>query len=126
MAKRSKRRKLIKKLQRRSGLVHPSRRPLRPPSYRDNFGNIISPIELAFPIIRYTAHDQFEAVGTGFFIHPAGGFVTQNIASTLETYMMITAMQYKPSDADNISSEKFNISNLIRSAILVLECCVEN
>lgn len=76
MGKRSKRRKLQKKIQNRARLVHPSRKPLKASSYKDNFGNIISPIELSFPIIRYTEQNQFEAIGTGFFFHPAGGFIT--------------------------------------------------
>lgn len=76
MGKRSKRRKLTKKLERRTRLVHPARKPLKPSSYTDNQGNIISPIELSFPIIRYTEQKQIEAIGTGFFFHPAGGFIT--------------------------------------------------
>jgi hypothetical protein len=47
-----------------------------PNAFKDNFGNIISPIELVFPIVRINSEQNFEAVGTGFFIHPAGGFVT--------------------------------------------------
>ncbi|TXJ27734.1 MAG: serine protease [Chitinophagaceae bacterium] len=76
MGKRSKRRKLQKKIQRRARLVHPSRKPIKPSSYKDSEGNIVSPIELTFPIIRYTEQAQFEAIGTGFFFHPAGGFIT--------------------------------------------------
>ena len=76
MGKRSKRKKLLKKLQRRTGLKHPSRRHTKPSSYKDNFGNTISPIELAFPVIRYTEDNQFESIGTGFFFHPAGGFIS--------------------------------------------------
>ena len=76
MGKRSKRKKLLKKLQRRTGLKHPSRRHTKPSSYKDNFGNTISPIELAFPVIRYTEDNQSESIGTGFFFHPAGGFIS--------------------------------------------------
>lgn len=75
MGKRSKRRKLQKKLERRM-VMHHARKPQKPSFYKDNFGNTISPIELAFPIIRYTEQNQFEAIGTGFFFHPAGGFIS--------------------------------------------------
>lgn len=47
-----------------------------PKAFKDNYGNIISPIELVFPIVRLNPENKFEAVGTGFFVHPAGGFVT--------------------------------------------------
>lgn len=47
-----------------------------PKGFKDNYGNIIAPIELVFPIVRINSENNFEAVGTGFFVHPAGGFVT--------------------------------------------------
>lgn len=47
-----------------------------PKGFKDNYGNIIAPIELVFPIVRISSENNFEAVGTGFFVHPAGGFVT--------------------------------------------------
>lgn len=76
MGKRSKRKKLKKRLERRMRLVHPSRKPEKPSFYKDSSGKTITPIELAFPIIRYTKEKQFEAIGTGFFFHPAGGFIS--------------------------------------------------
>jgi V8-like Glu-specific endopeptidase len=82
MGKRSKRRKLKQKLERK-GRPKPTKknnsarhRALKPTSFRDNLGNIITPIELVFPIIKQIDEHHFEAVGTGFFVHPAGGFVT--------------------------------------------------
>ncbi len=57
-------------------MVHPSRKPLKPATYKDNHGNVITPSQLSFPIIRYTKEKQFKAIGTGFFFHPAGGFIT--------------------------------------------------
>lgn len=43
--------------------------------FRDNEGNNHLPIEVVFPIIRYDGN-RTNFVGTGFFVHPAGGFIT--------------------------------------------------
>lgn len=51
------------------------RKKQNPQAFRDNQGNVLSPIELVFPILEM-ANNKFKAVGTGFFVHPAGGFVT--------------------------------------------------
>lgn len=63
-------------MERKARRTYSVKRVIKPSSFKDNFGNIISPIELVFPILRLTNDDQFDAVGTGFFVHPAGGFVT--------------------------------------------------
>ena len=78
MGKRSKKKKVQKRLEKseRRKAIRATQRHLPPPSFKDNYGNIIRPIELVFPIVRRLGDNEFEAVGTGFFIHPAGGFVT--------------------------------------------------
>ena len=76
MGKRSKRNKVKRKLETKSLAKLGSKRPYRPPTFRDNFGNTISAIELVFPIIRLHPDQLYETVGTGFFVHPSGGFVT--------------------------------------------------
>ena len=43
--------------------------------FRDNHGNDVQPIDVVFPIL--TIDDNgFKFIGSGFFVHPAGGFVT--------------------------------------------------
>lgn len=58
------------------GKKHFRRNEENPPRYKDDNGNQVMPIELVFPIVRRNKHNLWEAVGTGFFVHPAGGFVT--------------------------------------------------
>jgi hypothetical protein len=55
---------------------HPNRNHKNPPRYKDDKGNLVLPIELVFPIVRINEDGKFEPVATGFFVHPAGGFVT--------------------------------------------------
>ena len=43
--------------------------------FRDSQGNDHLPIEVTFPIIKYDGN-RTNFVGTGFFVHPAGGFIT--------------------------------------------------
>ena len=77
MGKQSKRRRVKRKLERTEGraALKAAKKNLPPPFFKDNGGNIIAPIELVFPIVRFRNH-KFETIGTGFFVHPAGGFVT--------------------------------------------------
>lgn len=76
MGIRSKKRKLKEKLANKSFALAKSKQFKNPPHYKNNFGNIVAPIELVFPIVRKNEDNSFDAVGTGFFIHPAGGFAT--------------------------------------------------
>lgn len=47
-------------------------------AFRDNFGRVIYINELIFPIIAIGGDGNYRPVGSGFFVHPAGGFVTAN------------------------------------------------
>jgi V8-like Glu-specific endopeptidase len=59
----------------RNKKIHKQRKKQQPNKFKDDQGNIITPIELVFPIIKKVGN-EYECVGTGFFVHPAGGFVT--------------------------------------------------
>lgn len=76
MGKKSKRRLTKKRIQRwenrRLRNIHYKNAPM----FKDNFGNDVNAIQLAFPILRKNPDETFTSVGTGFFVHPAGGFVT--------------------------------------------------
>lgn len=76
MGKRSKRKQVKKRLSRLESKWQKVKHFKTPPLFKDNFGNTISPHEVVFPILRKTSDNNFVFVGTGFFIHPAGGFVT--------------------------------------------------
>lgn len=76
MGKRSKRRLAKKRLQRHENKKERTRHFKKAPMFRDNFGRDIYSYELVFPIVRMSSNGDFITVGTGFFIHPAGGFVT--------------------------------------------------
>jgi hypothetical protein len=79
MGKKGKRKKVkakIAKQERRAIIRKNENRITKPLSFKDNKGNIITPIELVFPIIQLLGPDKYRMVGTGFFVHPSGGFVT--------------------------------------------------
>jgi V8-like Glu-specific endopeptidase len=76
VGKRSKKRKLKQRKERKAHRFKSGKMSSKPTSFKDNMGNIIAPIELVFPILRQIAENGFEEIGTGFFVHPAGGFVT--------------------------------------------------
>ena len=60
-------------------LKKPNHKPVRigGHGFRDNYGNIHYADELIFPIIYHNEKtEKFYARGTGYFIHPAGGFIT--------------------------------------------------
>jgi len=76
MGKRSKRRKVKRKLQLSQSQKKISHHNKQPFNFRNNLGDIISAIELVFPIVEKNEDGSYTAIGTGFFIHPAGGFVT--------------------------------------------------
>lgn len=49
----------------------------RKTGFKDNFGNVHDYDELIFPIIYHnTQTDRYHAIGTGYFFHPNGGFIT--------------------------------------------------
>lgn len=76
MGKRSKRKLAKRRLQRHANKKERTRHFKKTPMFRDNFGRDIYSYELVFPIVRMAPNGDFITVGTGFFIHPAGGFVT--------------------------------------------------
>ena len=76
MGIRSKRRKVKERLERRTNKYERLKYFEKAPSFKDNQGNLLSSHQLVFPILRKVSWDTFVTVGTGFFVHPAGGFVT--------------------------------------------------
>ncbi|MEI6190467.1 MAG: serine protease [Chitinophagia bacterium] len=76
MGKRSKRKAAKRKLEKQNNKKARLKYFEKAPSFKDNFNNDVSTHQLIFPIIRKISEQQFVTVGTGFFIHPAGGFVT--------------------------------------------------
>lgn len=76
MGKKSKRRLVKKRIQRWENKKKRFRHYQKTPMFKDNFGNDVYAIQLTFPILRKKPDETFTTVGTGFFIHPAGGFVT--------------------------------------------------
>lgn len=56
-----------------SKVVHPKAAS----GFRDNYGKIHQEDELIFPIIYHNKKtDIFHIIGTGYFVHPNGGFIT--------------------------------------------------
>lgn len=66
----------IAKRERRDVIRKNENKITKPILFKDNMGNIVTPIELVFPIIQRLGPGEYRTVGTGFFVHPAGGFVT--------------------------------------------------
>lgn len=76
MGKRSKREAVKRMLDKREAHWHRIKHFNNPGMYQDNQGNELLPYELVFPILHKKDNGEFVAIGTGFFVHPAGGFVT--------------------------------------------------
>jgi hypothetical protein len=76
VGRRSKRKRVKKILARQERRWHNKKHFKQPGYFKDNYGNDLMPFELVFPILRLKEDGDFQTVGTGFFVHPAGGFVT--------------------------------------------------